>query len=414
MSTAHNEPGPPLQKQDAQVEHIVRASSQEGGPDVRPAVDRQGNVEFLYEDKVILVRDAYLAQARDIIRGSTVQAGFTDGVTLLSLEGAEGEFADVLAAVAELDRQLGTGVATPHHVFSVTPVHHCPATEPEVVPEHMQPDPGICDGGGEGTLIYVSDTGLLDGAPSAHPWLAGVTGAQDKLDADEAGAVTIPGYAGHGTFIAGVARCMAPLAAVHVASDFGGAGATTESAIVVRLNEALRHGADVISLSAAGFTRGHQPPLSFEAFWNRYRHYKGVVMVAAAGNNSQRKPVWPAAFPHVVGVGALAANRRDRAYFSDSGPWVDVYAPGENLVNAYATGSYECREPPHKGEIRQFQGMAQWSGTSFSTPLVAGLIAARMSRTGENGRRAADELLALARAQTLPGVGPVLYPCDGR
>jgi subtilisin family serine protease len=204
---------------------------------------------------------------------------------------------------------------------------------------------------------------------------------------------------------------MAPAARVVVTRDFDRAGAISEHKIVLRLREALRLAPDVINLSAGGTTRKDLPLLSFESFWETYRNYKGLVLVASAGNNSTRRPFWPAAFPHVVGVGALAANGRSRASFSDYGPWVDVYAPGEDLVNAFAHGVYTYREPPNTG-TQHFHGMARWSGTSFAAPLVAGLIAARITRTGENGRQAASSLLAQARAQHVTGVGPVLWPCD--
>ncbi len=146
------------------------------------------------------------------------------------------------------------------------------------------------------------------------------------------------------------------------------------------------------------------PPKALAAFWeHRLRHHKGIALVAAAGNNGSRQPFWPAAFPWALGVGALTRTGSERASWSNHGGWVDVLAPGEDVVNAFPDGTYRYLD----GSRAEFRHrMARWSGTSFSTPIVAGLLAARMSRTGENGREAAAALRLEARDNHDPAVGP--------
>jgi subtilisin family serine protease len=133
--------------------------------------------------------------------------------------------------------------------------------------------------------------------------------------------------------------------------------------------------------------------------------------VAAAGNDATSRPFWPAAYPWVLSVGALDGDMCV-SDFSNHGDWVDVYAHGRDLVNAFPTGTYTCHEPAHAGEVRSFTGMAQWSGTSFATPVVTGLIAAYMSEHGVSARDAYDALVAAGKQVTDP-VGltrPVVGP----
>jgi subtilisin family serine protease len=314
---------------------------------------------------------------------------------------------------------LGPGYAAPDYVVGIAPgeAGKCPATEPEPVPEGSAPDPGYPTdrGGGEGVRVVVADTGLDTASTIVHPWLRGVTGDPDPgIVPDSSGHNILSEYAGHGTFIAGVVRAVAPQAEVIVRSVFKKAGATYESDLVKALTRILEEDQpDIISMSAGTRSFDANDPLGFRMFnERRLRHYKGVAFVVAAGNDGDRAYFWPAAATYTVSVGALASTLRGRASFSNFGSWVDAYAPGQGLVNAFPTGTYTYTEPPHvgNGRVEEFYGMAQWSGTSFSTPFVAGLIAARMSCTGENGRTAAAALLRTAQEAAQPGVGAVLLP----
>ena len=322
-----------------------------------------------------------------------------------------------------LDQVLGVGKATPDHALSLCGNGHpCPATEPAVVPS-MSAGPvppmtsGICCGthgwDGHGVVVGVVDEGLIDGASRMWPWMAGVDG--DTEDPYVTGKKLIKPYACHGTFVAGCVRCMAPKATVCVKRaepiDWHvDAGMAYEDEIIRRMDEVLDLGADIIVCEFDGITRFHRPMLTFNAFYDKRLRHLNAVVVAPAGNDTTNLPTFPAAYSWVIGVGALSADGNSRADFSNYGGWVDVYALGEDLVNAFAVGDYVCFEDDEPHEVRRFAGIASWSGTSFSAPLMAGMIAARMSATGENAPIAAEALLRLARSQAVPGVGPVLLP----
>jgi Subtilase family len=431
----------------SQIDLILGTADADGGRNglegsaAHPADWREvGDVEYLYRQGSILVhpRDvdrviAALAEALAPGEGEPPPPGqLPDDVRIARYAVTAGvlrlEFAAVgprvLPLVPEvldsLDRQLGPGVARPDTILFVCP-NACPATEPEQVPAGTStpfPRPGdgagcgcgphpACDGAG--VSVAVVDTGFVAQAALDHPWLTDVTG-DEEVTGDPVTGHFRP-YAWHGVFVAGGVRAMAPDAAVGVKGAFLTAGANYETEIVPKLAEALAESPDIVVLTFAATTRNNLPLPTFDDLYETHlRHLKGVVVLCPAGNSGSSAMMWPGAYPWTVTVGALSANWRSRAHFSNHGGWVDVYAPGEDLVNAYGDGTFRCEEPPDTGVVRSFTGMARWSGTSYSTPLVAGLVAARMSVTGESGQLAAASLLRLARSQSIAGVGPVLLP----
>jgi len=397
-----------------QVDYIVSAFGKRGTA-IGAVAAANGGVSYMYAEGHLVVREEHCEAVQQMLPQPCTAERVTSGTMLVRMpEDSSGNQPTVAELLPQIDAAFGEGVATPNHLLTVAPgmLQPCPATEPQEVYDDIEPNPSVdVANGGEGVLIYVADTGLLDGAATSVPWLHGVQGDPDPLPKPlPDGTQPIPPYAGHGTFVAGVVRCMAPRADVYVANIFNTAGSALETDFVSKLDAALNLGVDIFNLSVTSSTRNNLPMLTFAAWLERVRSYKGVVCTVAAGNSSSRLPEWPAGFPGTVSVGALAADWHSRADFSNYGGWVDVYAPGRGLINAYATGTYTCRVPPYAGQERKFYGMARWSGTSFSTPVVTGLIAARMSRTGENGQQAAAALLAEAQAQAIPGVGAVLLP----
>lgn len=345
-----------------------------------------------------------------------------DGTELvvLSIDDVEGGHLTVPEALDLIDESLGDDnpaldggepLVTPAHVVHITRV--CPAGEPEVpsgYPARPWPVPVPAGEGRRDVRLGVCDTGFLENLdPARYPWLAHVAGEVDPLGPKLPGdRHSIPQYAGHGTFAAGVASCMAPEARVYVNNHFTKSGGELEHVIIAKLEQLIRdQEPDVVSLSAGTYTRNGWASLGFSDF--RRRHPE-ITLVAAAGNDSTDRRFYPAAFPWVVAVGALGADQRHRAWFSNHGDWVDVYALGEGLVNAYATGVYTYQEPPKRPAKQVFHGMARWDGTSFSTPLVAGLIAAEMAESGAAAAVATQAVKERARQQAIPGVGPALYP----
>jgi subtilisin family serine protease len=221
-------------------------------------------------------------------------------------------------------------------------------------------------------------------------------------------------HSGHGTFIAGLIRQICPKAdiwALRVMSSDG----------IVEEHDLIRALGVLNGLVADALEAGDPPPLDIVSLSLGYYHelpsdqdfdpvllqqlqalgQAGVAVVACAGNDATTREMYPAAFlPHdkgvvqdldprcipVVSVGALNPNG-SIALFSNGGDWVAAWDVGAALVSTFPTtfngGSQpSISMPTSLGRPRatidpdSFSGgFGTWSGTSFSTPVLAGRLA---------------------------------------
>jgi subtilisin family serine protease len=306
-------------------------------------------------------------------------------------------------ALAQIEATLGPGLAGHDYLLHVSGGSCCAATEPAEPTESTDPSPeeNGDESAGQGVTVAVVDTGVLTSVTSQHEWLRrGVDGEAEPPPPQ------MGHYRGHGTFVAGVVRTMAPSVRVKVFSLFKYGGAAFESQIAPQLVAAFNSGADIINLSAGAQTAQGDVLIALQAFYDNYLKDSSKIMVCAAGNDAGFGPFAPASERWPVAVGALNADETLAGY-SNRGPWVDVFARGTGVVNAFPNGPYRYMEAPLQGQPdANFNvGMASWSGTSFAAPLVSGVLAARMSRLGQNAVQAWASLSAIAESRAAANSG---------
>ncbi len=145
--------------------------------------------------------------------------------------------------------------------------------------------------------------------------------------------------------------------------DAGGYGSSSDA--VEAFYYAVENGADITSNSwgGGGYSETVQEAIN-------YAYSQGVVMIAAAGNDNSTAPHYPAYSEHMISVAATNSND-EKASFSSYGDWVDIAAPGVDVLSLRASGT--SMGTPYDAYTTIV------SGTSMACPHVAGVCALLVS-----------------------------------
>ena len=229
---------------------------------------------------------------------------------------------------------------------------------------------------GTSVVVAVVDTGVA----LSHPDLKGrVLAGRDFIKPGTSAA----DENGHGTHVAGIIAAnannkigtagLAPSAKILPVRVLDASGSGDNAGVAQGIIWAAQQGVNVINLSL-GATRSDTAIKAAVA----YAQSRNVVVVAAAGNESCRllfgsPTAYPAAYPGVLGVGAISSDRKIASY-SSCGSWVDVVAPGSGIVSTMIASPDPGLGCP-RGTL-----YCTLSGTSMATPYTSAAAALEIAR----------------------------------
>ena len=244
---------------------------------------------------------------------------------------------------------------------------------------------------GKGAVVAVIDTGVTKVADLANtkfvPGYNFVTNTDDASDDHGHGthvAGTIAQSTNNGLGVAGVAYG----ASIMPLKVLSARGSGSMGAIAQAIRWAADHGANVINMSLGGsFAVG---TISSAV---KYAHGKGVVIVAAAGNDGRGRVSFPARYPGVIAVASTQFDEKT-TFYSNWGPEVDIAAPGGNTrVDQNGDGKPDgvLQHTIVPNDITHTDYL-WFMGTSMASPHVAG-VAALIVGAGVRRPEAVEQIL---------------------
>jgi subtilisin family serine protease len=218
---------------------------------------------------------------------------------------------------------------------------------------------------GEGVIVGVIDTGL-----PVHRDLDGQILDYANFTEDPIEDLV----QGHSTFCCGILCAnennegvvgSAPKAKLMIAKALGDDGSGSDENLANAINWCIEKKVDIINMSLGA-------PAKYAYLFKetekavKKAYANGIVIICAAGNENADQVSVPARYEEAIAVAAVD-SKKQRANFSNKGPALDFAASGVNLVSTFLNNSY-----------------SNMSGTSFSSPQVAGIAALIISEHRNN------------------------------